>query len=283
MAKKKICLSPSSQTDNVYVGLGTTEGAVCGEIAQYAKTMLERCGFDVLVTHLDTLAQKVAKSDAFGADLHVPIHTNGYDGKVGGTRLFCMKFGGEGEKACKAVFTYLAPLSPGTSENIKEYPTLYEMRSKAPTCYIEAEFHDTFGAWIIAHKKEIAEAIVKGICDYFSVKWVPEKSPVPESNPDIPILDDGEDDLPLTEKDAFKRMLLQVIREDPQAVYDALGDVMYATLSDCPEWMQKEIAPMLEEGIIDGGTTADVNPLDINKRKSELTCIIVAGRLAKRQ
>ena len=77
--------------------------------------------------------------------------------------------------ACKAVFAALAPLTPGTSENIKANTTLYEVRiPNAPTVYIEADFHDVpaVAKWIIENVEAIGEAIAKGICDYFGVKFV---------------------------------------------------------------------------------------------------------------
>lgn len=279
----KICWSPSSQKENTFLnGLTTNEADECKQIVDAADAALKRTGrFETITTWMDTLAEKCRKSDAFGADAHVCVHLNGFDGVVAGTRLFCGAFGATGHEICKAVFARLAPVTPGTSENIKEYPSLYEIRTpSAPTCYIEAEFYDSQGAWIIEHTAELGEAIAHGLCDHFGVTYIPPKvEKEPTADPNMPILDDDEDRKPIN-KEEFREMLLQIIREDPQAIYDALGDVKYATLENCPAWMQKEIAPMLEAGIIDGGTTADVNDLDINKRKSELTCIIVAGRLA---
>lgn len=282
MDKLKICWSPSSQKENVFLnGLNTNEADECKKIADAADAAVKRTGrFDTIMPWMDTLAQKCAKSDAFGADLHAPIHLNGFDGKVAGTREFCGSFSGSGYKACQCIFKYLAPLSPGTSENIKEDSSLYEIRiPKAPTAYIECEFYDSQGAWIIGHTTEIGEAIAHGVCDFFGVEYIPpkeEKSP----SADTPILDDDET-LPKSEKDAFRQMLLEVIREDPEAVYSALGDPKYKDLGNLPAWMQKEIEPMLQKGIIDGGTDYATNPTDVNKRKSELTCAVMAARIAR--
>ena len=47
----------------------------------------------------------------------------------------------------------------------------------APCVYIESEFHDVaiVAKWIIEHVEDIAEAICKGICAYFDVKYVADE------------------------------------------------------------------------------------------------------------
>lgn len=183
----KICLTPSNQTDNYYASGNTTEAVQCGRIAAAAETALKRCGFEVLTVHYHTMAQKVAKSNAFGADLHVPIHTNAFNGKVSGTRLFAYNTTGAGYKACKAIYNVLAPLTPGSSESITAYPGLYEIKNaNAPTAYVEVDFHDvaSVAAWIIAHVVDIGEAICKGICNYFGVAYIAPAAAEPEEAPD---------------------------------------------------------------------------------------------------
>ena len=174
---KKIFLSPSSQTGNVYSHGNTNEAAVCGKIAQACEAALKRCGFDVKNEQFDTLANRVVHSNKWGADLHVPIHTNAFNKKVTGTRIMCYDLNGEGYKASKAVFEALAPITPGTSENIKT-STFYEItRSNAPCVYVEAEFHDVpeMAKWIIENTTVIGEAICKGICNYFGVEYIEAK------------------------------------------------------------------------------------------------------------
>ena len=174
----KVYLSPSNQTDNVYAYGNTTEAVQCGRIADSCKAALERSGVTVKLGHMPSMQEKCRESDAFGADLHVPIHTNAFNGKVSGTRMFCFSSGGEGMKACKAIFARLAPVTPGTSENIKVDASLYEVRApKAPTAYIECEFHDNPAAsqWIVENTGLIGETIARGVCDYFGVAY---KEPV---------------------------------------------------------------------------------------------------------
>lgn len=176
---KKVFLSPSNQTDNAYAYGNTNEAIQCGKIAEACKKALERSGVKVGINHYGTLAAKCADSDKFGADLHVPIHTNAFNKSVIGTRIFCSTMSGEGYKASKAIYNVLAPITPGKSENVSANPDLYEIKGViAPSAYVECEFHDTIytAKWIVEHVKEIGEAIAKGICNYLGVKFVDETS-----------------------------------------------------------------------------------------------------------
>ena len=184
----KVYLSPSDQASNVYAYGNTTEAVQCGRIAEACRAALERSGVEVKVGHMISMAQKCSESNAFGADLHVPVHTNAFNGKVMGTRMFCYSAGGKGMAACKAIFARLAPITPGESENIQVNADYYEVRvPAAPTAYIECEFHDTVeGAkWIVENTVLIGETIARGICDYFGVKFVEKPKPVEPEKKDV--------------------------------------------------------------------------------------------------
>ena len=170
----KVFLSPSNQYDNRYAYGNTTEGEQCGKIAEACKVALERSGVQVKLMHNESMQEKVAASNAFDADLHVPIHTNAFNGTVSGTRMFCFNNNGNGMRACKAIFNRLAPVTPGTSENIRVDASLYEVRvPSAPTAYIEVDFHDVpaVAKWIVGNTELIGETIAHGICDYLGVAF----------------------------------------------------------------------------------------------------------------
>lgn len=176
MAKKKIYISPSSQTDNRYAVGDTNEAEQCRKIAVELVAELQRCGFDAMTTLSGDMYKRTRESNSYGADLHVPIHTNAHNKKVQGTRLFCYNNTGEGYKACKAIMATLAPITPGNSDSITANKSLYEVRKpKAATAYIEVAFHDnpTEAQWIIDSTEAIAEAICRGICNYYDVDYVP--------------------------------------------------------------------------------------------------------------
>jgi N-acetylmuramoyl-L-alanine amidase len=173
---KKIYLSPSEQPENRYAYGNTNEKAVCREISAVVEKALKRNGFEV-INASGTLSARCKEADKWGADLYIPIHTNAFDGKVSGTRMFCYRTSGEGYNACKAIYNVLAPLTPGKSENIKARPELYEVKTpKAPTVYIEVDFHDvpSVAKWIIEHTEEIGETICKGICNHYGVTYKTE-------------------------------------------------------------------------------------------------------------
>lgn len=152
---KKVYISPSDQVSNAYAWGNTNEHVQCQKIAEAEAAALRRSGVEVQVAALgSTMAQRCAQSNVFKADIHNCVHTNACNKQVMGTRLFCYAIPGKGYDACKAVFNELAPLTPGTSENVQKNPNLYEVRTPAaPTVYCECEFHDTVeGAkWIVGH------------------------------------------------------------------------------------------------------------------------------------
>ena len=171
---KKIYLSPSNQYSNTYATGNTNEMAQCDKIAAATATALKRCGFEVKVGKSgDTMQNRCVESDNFKADIHMPIHTNAYNGKVtGGTRIFCLN--SNGKKACDAVLKYLGAISPGTADSVKYHTGLYEINvPNALTIYVECEFHDTATGsdWIRNNITAIGEAIAKGMCSYFGYTY----------------------------------------------------------------------------------------------------------------
>ena len=178
---KKIYLSPSDQTANKYAYGDTNEAVQCRRIADALEKALKRCGFAVKNNKTDSMQARVRESNDWGADLHVPLHTNAYNGKVSGTRIFTYNTSGNGYKCAKKIFEYIAPVTPGASESISVYDDLYEVKyTTAPCVYIESEFHDVaiVAKWIINHVEDIAEAICKGICAHFGVKYVADEPAV---------------------------------------------------------------------------------------------------------
>jgi len=180
---KKIYLSPSDQNANKYAYGNTTENVQCCRIADACEKALVRCGFLVMNNQTGTMEERVAESNAWGADLHIPIHTNAFNGEVSGTRMFYFSEGSEGKSACTKIFSRLSAVTPGTSDNISAYPTLYELRKTTmPAVYVEAEFHDVpdVAKWIIEHVTDIGETICQGVCDYFGVAYKKETAVDPE-------------------------------------------------------------------------------------------------------
>lgn len=161
----KVYLSPSSQTENSYATGKTNESAVCNKIAIAAEKALKRNDYSVKRGSTSkTVSQRIAESNSWGADLHVPIHTNAGGGD--GTLVMCFT-GCTNNKYVKAIYAEVAALSPGKDDGIKVRTNLAEITDTTAMCvYVECEFHDDtdLANWIITHTTEIGEAIARAIC-----------------------------------------------------------------------------------------------------------------------
>lgn len=177
--EESIYISPSSQPANTYAVGKTNEQEQCRKIGAALEKELDRCGFNAKAGLTGTMYTRVAESNAMKADLHLPIHTNAYNGKVAGLRIMIYQKGGEAEQIAKAIMKTLAPITPGTSDGISCQPQLYEISESDAICvYIEVGFHDNpeEAQWIIDHTKDIAVAIAKGLCNHYGVEYVPAEA-----------------------------------------------------------------------------------------------------------
>lgn len=172
---KKIYISPSDQTENPYAVGGTNEGVQCHRIAEALAAAFERVGgVSVKYNKEMAISKGMKESNDWGADYHICIHTNAFNGTVMGTRMFYGKAGGLGYKACLSIMQTLSPITPGTSDNITQNTALNEVRNiTGATVYIEVGFHDnkTEARWIIDHTTEIAEAICEGMCNHLGIEY----------------------------------------------------------------------------------------------------------------
>lgn len=188
---KKIYLSPSNQDGNLYAYGNTNECDQCNRIADAAKTALERCGFTVKKApkgqEMDT---SIAESNAWGADLHIPIHTNAYTnsgtGTAGGTLVFIYADSKENHKFADPIYQEVQKVTPGkTDYGVRVDSRWAELNStKAVAVYIEVDFHDnpSIAKWLIENPKTVGEAIAKGVCKGYGVKYTPpqtEPTPIP--------------------------------------------------------------------------------------------------------
>ena len=172
---KKIYLSPSSQPANTYKVGNTNEQEQCRKIAVAARDALIRCGFEVKAGLDGTMYTRVRESNNWGADAHIPIHTNAFNEELAGFRGFYYKANGEGHKLVQAIMDAVAPITPGTSDGLRSYPGLHEIEnSNAPCAYLELGFHDSAveAQYIIDHTQELGEAICQGVCNHYGVKYV---------------------------------------------------------------------------------------------------------------
>ena len=175
---KKIYISPSSQTENLYAAGNTNEAAQCRKIAVKLVEALGRCGFAAMTNTEEgkTMYDRVAESNAWGADAHIPVHTNAFNGAVAGFRGFYFSQSSEGYKLVTDIENAVAPITPGESDGLSAQPGLYEVNnSNAPCAYLELGFHDNAeeAQYIIDHTEDLAEAICKGVCAHYGEAYIP--------------------------------------------------------------------------------------------------------------
>lgn len=184
----KVYLSRSTQPANSYAAGDTNEQVQCNRIAEAAKTALERCGFTVRkAPEGQGYKDSVAESNAWGAELHIPIHTNAGGGA--GTVVFVHGGTAKQMQYAKPIYDEVQAISPGTTNyGVRVNSGLYELGyTTATAVYVECEFHDRadLAAWIIEHTTELGEAIARGVCKGAGVTYiVPDAEPSPEPMPE---------------------------------------------------------------------------------------------------
>lgn len=169
----KIYLSPSNQYANTYSYGKTNEQEQCNRIAEYAEIALKRNGYEVKrAPKGQDMNKSISESNKWGADIHIPIHTNAGNGR--GPLVMVHSLAEANLKYAKPVYENLIKIAPkgggyGVRRDIDLLGfTLAEIKNtKAIAVYIEAEFHDSkdLAEWIIKNVEQIGEAICKGICE----------------------------------------------------------------------------------------------------------------------
>ena len=173
----KIYLSPSNQDKNIYAAGNTTECDQCNRIAEYAEIALKRNGYEVKrAPKGQDMYVTIKESNSWGADLHIPIHTNAGGG--GGTVVFVYAKESKNLKYAEPIYSALQAITPGTTDyGVRAYPDLAELNgTTAIAVYCECEFHDnaTYAQWIINHVEDLGEAIAQGVCKADGKGFVPK-------------------------------------------------------------------------------------------------------------
>lgn len=173
---KKIYLSPSDQIHNAYAYGGTNEAAQCRRIAAACKAALERCGFLVKTNFNDgknAMYEREAESNAWGADMHICVHSNAGGGK--GAEVYISTKDDRHMKPAQAIYNEVKAISPyGSTRGIKVGKWHEIVNTNALCVYLETDFHDnkTIAKWIVENTEAIGEAICKGVCETYGVKYV---------------------------------------------------------------------------------------------------------------
>lgn len=177
----KIALSPEDRATNTYAVGNTNERDQMRRVADLLEAALIRCGFAVKNMQYGGMYDRVADGNAWGADLYIALHTNGFDGKVAGTRVHCYP-SDKSRRIGRLIQDRIAPLSPGTSERLVESAGLYELKAThMPAVLPEFGFHDNpaEARWIIEHVELIAEETCHAVCDYFGAEYIAPAADAP--------------------------------------------------------------------------------------------------------
>lgn len=160
----RVYISPSSQFGNKYACGDFNEAETCYQIAQACRDYLAQFVDTKMPSKADTTyQQRVEESNAWGADIHLCIHTNAGGGD--GTVVFCHPKN-TSDPVIASVYNEVSALSPGDDDGIRGMTNLYEINKTNAKCvYVECEFHDhpIFSKWILDNILKIGRAIAKGL------------------------------------------------------------------------------------------------------------------------
>lgn len=236
--RKRVYLSPSNQGNNTYIIGDTTEKAVCEEIAGYVREALERQGIEAYGWKA-TLAQRIAESNQIGVNVHMAIHTNASGSKAGkagtaqGVTVFTERAGLKSVAASGAIYRELQKIYPWPekSRGVLDGSFAEVLQPRAATPYLELAFHDNpdDARWILDHKREIGEAVCKGLCAFFEMSYI-----TPMDKPEEPTQGDTEG--------------LTPIMGQAVATAEQMWTYLKAVNSDAPDYA----AIYLEEGAAEG-------------------------------
>lgn len=182
---KKIYLSSSNQGSNPYAAGGTNEMIQCNRMADAAKIALERCGFQVKkAPQGQSMGTSITESNNWGADLHLPLHTNAFNGSADGAYVMVYSDTQRNMNAAKCLYDSIFAVTPGrTRRSIGVRQDLAELRDTAALAvYLEIDFHDIvhIAQWLIDNPKTVGEAIAKGVCNYFGITYKSAENPAPQ-------------------------------------------------------------------------------------------------------
>lgn len=157
-------------------------------VVGFLDSELKRCGFDTLLvapTDKDTsLSERVKLANDKKADAYISIHYNAYDGKFDdydpeGLSVHIYTNTTKSEPLAKAIHKYLKQGTKQKDRGIVRSNFHVLRETKMPAVLTENGFMDNKREALLMvdvdFQKEVAREHAMGICEYFGVKYVPEK------------------------------------------------------------------------------------------------------------
>lgn len=155
-------------------------------VAQLVKINLERCGFKTILvaqTDKDTpLSERTSTANNAKADFYISIHANAASGSWGdanGIETYYYSESVKGQAAAEIIHKQLIKGTPLKDRGFKPAKFYVLKYTNMPSVLVECGFMDNLQEATLllsgAYRKECADEIGKGICEYFKVAWVEEK------------------------------------------------------------------------------------------------------------
>ncbi len=175
----RIYLSPSLQEFNLYLN-GGSEEEYMNLLADALEPYLEANGIEFVRNQPEmSLSEAIAASNAADVDLHLALHSNAAPeslaGQLQGPDIYYFADSVYGKEAAEAIAKRFQEIYPDPSL-VQAVPTitLRELRrTTAPAVLAEVAYHDNAEdeAWIKENLDGIAEAIARGLTDYFGLPF----------------------------------------------------------------------------------------------------------------
>ena len=157
-------------------------------VVKFLDKELKRCGFatlQVAPTDADTpLSARTKLANDKKADAYIAIHYNAFDGKFDdydpeGLSVHIYPGSKEGRKLAECIIKYLAQGTKQKNRGVRENNYHVVRETNMPAVLSENGFMDNKREAMLMvnvdFQKEVAREHAQGICDYFKVKYVPEK------------------------------------------------------------------------------------------------------------
>ena len=171
----KVYLSPAQHKNQGACspgGVRYLEDYWARKVANQAAKALRAAGVTVKVSTnwaTDNFVGAASQSNAWGADVHIPIHTNAGNGRMRGSDTFYAS--PKGKDLASTMLKHISKVS-GTKRGVW-YRSWHELTAtRAVAAYLELDFHDNPAGCsnIVKNYKMFGKAVAEGILEHYRVK-----------------------------------------------------------------------------------------------------------------
>ncbi|MCY1059117.1 N-acetylmuramoyl-L-alanine amidase [Nannocystis sp. SCPEA4] len=168
----KVFLSPANHGGGNIGCNGFNEDDGAWASAQVAAQVLGGHGYVVKVG-TGNYEANFNESNAWGADVHVPVHSNAgawgcqedSPANLGGTWAMYRTEGSTGQQLAADILESVGPVSPGTNDKLDRRTDLLELKTQARAAYAEMGFHTYYWdvVWMAFDANSAGRALAAGI------------------------------------------------------------------------------------------------------------------------